>query len=86
MKPKNLFITLMAVLLAVSAAAQNRKQVRQYYYWINQAELAICDDNLQLADSLYTRAFSIKKPLARLLGGRSNRKQRENFADSEMQD
>ncbi len=65
MKPKNLFITLMAVLLAVSAAAQSRKQVRQYYYWINQAELAICDSNLLMADSLYTRAFSIKKPLAR---------------------
>ena len=55
----------MAMLLVVSAAAQSRKQVQEYYYWINQAELAICDDNLQLADSLYTRAFSIKEPLAR---------------------
>ena len=65
MKLKNIFLTLMAVLLLVSAAAQSRKDVRQYYYWVNQAELAICNDNLQFADSLYTTAFSIKKPLAR---------------------
>ena len=45
--------------------AQSKKNIRQYYYWINQAELAICDSNLLMADSLYTRAFSIKKPLAR---------------------
>ena len=56
-------ILLCSVLCVLSA--QSRKQVQEYYYWINQAELAICDDNLQLADSLYTRAFSIKKPLAR---------------------
>lgn len=61
MKPKNLFITLMAVFLAVSAAAQNRKQVRQYYYWINQAELAICDSNYQKASDCYHSAFAVKR-------------------------
>lgn len=61
---KILFTVLLCSVLCV-LSAQSRKQVQQYYYWINQAELAICDDNLQLADSLYTRAFSIKEPLAR---------------------
>ncbi len=61
---KILFTVLLCSVLCV-LSAQSRKQVQEYYYWINQAELAICDDNLQLADSLYTRAFSIKKPLAR---------------------
>ena len=61
---KILFTILLSLVLCV-LSAQSRKQVQEYYYWINQAELAICDDNLQLADSLYTRAFSIKEPLAR---------------------
>ena len=62
---KKILLTILLCLALCVLSAQSRKQVRQYYYWINQAELAICDDNLQLADSLYTRAFSIKKPLAR---------------------
>ena len=61
MKLKNLFLSLMALLLVVSAAAQSRKQVRQYYYWVNQAELAICDSNYQLASECYHLAFSIKR-------------------------
>jgi hypothetical protein len=62
---KKILFTILLCLVFYALSAQSRKQVRQYYYWINQAELAICNDNLQLADSLYTRAFSIKKPLAR---------------------
>ena len=62
---KKILFTILLCLALCVLSAQSRKQVRQYYYWINQAELAICDDNLQLADSLYTRAFSIKEPLAR---------------------
>ena len=62
MKPKNLFLTLVAMLLLVSAAAQSRKQVRQYYYWINQAELAICDGEYANANKFYDEAFSIKFP------------------------
>ena len=62
---KKILFTILLCLVFYALSAQSRKQVRQYYYWINQAELAICDDNLQLADSLYTRAFSIKEPLAR---------------------
>ena len=61
---KILFTVLLCLVLCV-LSAQSRKQVQEYYYWINQAELAICDSNLLMADSLYTRAFSIKKPLAR---------------------
>ena len=60
-----LSISLSLCLLLGSTFAQSRKDVRQYYYWVNQAELSICDDNLLVADSLYTTAFSIKKPLAR---------------------
>ena len=62
---KKILFTIFLCLALCVLSAQSRKQVQQYYYWINQAELAICDDNLQLADSLYTRAFSIKEPLAR---------------------
>ena len=62
---KHLLLSISLCILLCTVSAQSRKQVQEYYYWINQAELAICDDNLQLADSLYTRAFSIKEPLAR---------------------
>ena len=62
---KKILFTILLCLVFYALSAQSRKQVQEYYYWINQAELAICDDNLQLADSLYTRAFSIKEPLAR---------------------
>lgn len=62
---KKILFTILLCLVFYALSAQSRKQVRQYYYWINQAELAICDSNLLMADSLYTRAFSIKKPLAR---------------------
>ena len=49
----------------VASAKFKPGSVKQYNYWVNQAELAICNDNLKLADSLFTTAFSIKKPLAR---------------------
>ncbi len=62
---KKILFTILLCLVLCVLSAQSRKQVQEYYYWINQAELAICDDNLQLADSLYTRALSIKEPLAR---------------------
>ena len=62
---KKILFTILLCSVLCFLSAQSRKQVQEYYYWINQAELAICDDNLQLADSLYTRAFSIKEPLAR---------------------
>lgn len=62
---KKILFTILLCLVFYALSAQSRKQIRQYCYWINQAELAICDSNLLMADSLYTRAFSIKKPLAR---------------------
>ena len=59
---KRMILSLMAVLLVVSAAAQSRKQVRQYYYWVNQAELAICDSNYESANECYDKAFHIQYP------------------------
>lgn len=40
------------------------KTVRQYYYWTNQAELAICDSNFQRANECFAKAFTYKFPFA----------------------
>ncbi len=64
MKTKNLIIFIVFTIFIHTLYAQPKKDVRQYNHLINQAELAICDGNLMAADSLYTQAFSIKKPLA----------------------
>lgn len=40
------------------------KTVRQYYYWTNQAELAICDSNFQRASDCYEKAFGYHAPFA----------------------
>ena len=61
---KILFTVLLCSVLCV-LSAQSRKQVRQYYYWINQAELAICDSNYQRASECYHTAFAIKRPCIR---------------------
>ena len=45
--------------------AQSKKNIRQYYYWINQAELAICDSNYQQASDCYQTAFAIQRPFVR---------------------
>lgn len=37
--------------------------VRKYYYWINQAELAICDCDFVKANICYEKAFRYHKPL-----------------------
>lgn len=36
--------------------------VKQYNYWINQAELAICDSNFQRASDCYNKAFTCHLP------------------------
>ena len=61
---KILFTVLLCSMLCV-LSAQSRKQVRQYYYWVNQAELAICDSNYQRASECYHTAFAIKRPCIR---------------------
>ena len=40
------------------------KSLRQYYYWTNQAELAICDSNYQRANEYFAKAFTYKFPFA----------------------
>lgn len=41
--------------------------VKKYYYWINQAELAICDSDYAKANNCYEKAFHYHKPLGRHL-------------------
>lgn len=41
------------------------QNIKNYYYWINQAELAITDSNWHHADVCYDSAFTYKKPFAR---------------------
>lgn len=67
MKAKSFIVCLCLVALSFGLKAQSKKVVKQYNYLINQAELAICDDNLSLANDIYLQAFTIKKPLAREL-------------------
>ena len=40
---KKILFTILLCLALCVLSAQSRKQVQEYYYWINQAELAICD-------------------------------------------
>lgn len=61
---KILLTTLLCLALCV-LSAQSRKQVQQYYCWINQAELAICDSNYQQASDCYQTAFAIQRPFVR---------------------
>ena len=62
---KHLLLSISLCLLLGSAFAQSRKDVRQYYYWINQAELAICDNNYERASDCYHTAFTFKRACIR---------------------
>lgn len=48
------------VALSFGLKALSKKDVRQYYYWVNEAELAICDSNYAYANECYDKAFSIR--------------------------
>ena len=41
--------------------------VKKYYYWINKAELAICDSDFAKANDCYEKAFRYHRPLGRHL-------------------
>lgn len=41
-----------------------RPRLKQYYHWINQAELAICDSNYLKASSCYDKAFRCHNPFS----------------------
>lgn len=65
MKAPKIIACLCIMALSFGLQAQPKQVVKQYNYWINQAELAICDSNYQKASDCYHQAFSIKRPCTR---------------------
>ena len=57
-------LTMSLVLISLFSFGQ-KKNLRQYYYWTNQAELAICDSNYATANACYDKAFALKIPFAK---------------------
>ncbi len=62
---KHILLSISLCLLLGSVSAQSRKDIRQYYYWVNQAELSICDSNFQRASDCYHTAFTFKRACIR---------------------
>lgn len=60
---KKIIVTLIVFCLLTSALAQTLQRTRNYYYWINQAELAICDSNYDVANECYDKAFLCHNPI-----------------------
>ena len=58
---KRLSIFILCLILTYSIFGQS-KQLREYYYWVNKAELAICDGNYAYANECYDKAFLIQYP------------------------
>ena len=59
---KKILFTILLCLVFYALSAQSRKQVQEYYYWVNRAELAICDSNYESANECYDKAFHIQYP------------------------
>lgn len=59
------FICFFILILTVANLFAQSKLLKQYYYWINQAELAICDSNYQKASDCYDKAFSYHRPFGK---------------------
>lgn len=59
-----LCLLFLLVIFLATVDAQS-KLLRKYYYWINKAELAICDNNYQEASDCYDKAFLFHRPFAR---------------------
>ena len=55
-------ISFLFVFCQYNMAQIKTKTLRQYYYWTNQAELAICDSNFLRASDCYDKAFSYHRP------------------------
>ena len=62
---KHLLLSITLCLLLGSTFAQSRKDVRQYYCWINQAELAYDANQLEKSATFYERAFNQMAPFSR---------------------
>lgn len=58
------FLLLNLIFYACCCIAQ-KTNLQSYYYWVNQAELAICDSNYQKASDCYHQAFAYNKPFCR---------------------
>ena len=54
-------LTFILLIAAVLCFAQ-KSSLKKYYYWINQAELAICDSDFQRASDCYDKAFDQHRP------------------------
>jgi len=61
---KRVICIVILMLTAANLFAQG-KPLKKYYYWINQAELAICDSNFQTASDCYDKAFSYHRPFGK---------------------
>ncbi|MCQ2271017.1 MAG: hypothetical protein MJZ52_07315 [Bacteroidales bacterium] len=61
---KKLLISILFCFVIINIFGQS-KQLREYYYWTNQAELAICDSDYNKANACYDTAFSLKIPFTK---------------------
>lgn len=59
---KNRILLLAFILFSTLIFGQN--PVQQYYYYINKAELAICDSKLEKASKYYRKAFALHRPFS----------------------
>lgn len=58
---KKILLLLIFAAATLNPYAQSLK-AKKYNYWVNQAELAICDSNYQKASDCYDKAFQYKAP------------------------
>jgi hypothetical protein len=59
---KNYLSFVLLLFVGSNVFAQNSDSIKNYYSFINQAELSIVDSNLQRASKLFVRAFEFKSP------------------------
>jgi len=57
-------ILTLALIFTICCSFAQHNALKKYYYWINQAELAIYDSNYQKASDCYTKAFSYRMPFS----------------------
>lgn len=62
---KRIFCFFVFLFIIVTQMDAQNKALRKYYYWVNQAELAICDSNYQKASDCYDKAFTFHRPFSR---------------------
>ena len=62
---KRLIFLFITVLIIEADTDAQSKLLKKYYYWVNKAELAICDSNYQEASDCYDKAFSFHRPFAK---------------------